>query len=254
LRGGETSSTLPAPASMARVSRGIRILPSLLPLLLLVLASADPADAEFFEGRVVRVFDGDTIEVLVGRQPRRVRLSGIDTPERGQPWAERAKQALARRVLRKEVRVNDVGTDRYGRTLGEVYADNVCVGCELVREGNAWVYRRYTNDEVLYELEAEARAAHRGLWSLPEAQRVPPWEWRHVAQEDGRSSGPEGVPTPSREAPSSPSSVRRTLVCGNKLYCSEMASCAEARFYLEHCGLERIDGDGDGVPCASLCR
>ena len=166
---------------------------ALLPLALLALAVAAPAAAEFFEGRVVKVVDGDTIDVLVGHEPRRVRLSGIDTPERGQPWAAKAKQALARRVFGKEVRVNDVGTDRYGRTVGEVYADNVCVGCELVREGNAWVYRQYTDDPVLYELEAQARASHRGLWGLPEAQRVPPWEWRHAAHESWKPNG-GGVP------------------------------------------------------------
>ena len=169
---------------------------ALLPLALLALAVATPAAAEFFEGRVVTVFDGDTIEVLVGHEQRRVRLSGIDTPERGQPWADKARQALARRVFGKQVRVNDVGTDRYGRTVGEVYADNVCVGCELVREGNAWVYRKYTDDPVLYELEAQARAARRGLWSLPEAQRVPPWEWRHASH---AASGGEQGPVQSRE-------------------------------------------------------
>ncbi|HEY8152751.1 MAG TPA: thermonuclease family protein [Myxococcota bacterium] len=160
-------------------------LTALLALALLALAVSSPAAAEFFEGRVVAVFDGDTIEVLVGRERRRVRLAGIDTPERGQPWAKNARQALSRRVFGKEVRVNDVGTDRWGRTVGEVYADNVCVGCELVREGNAWVYRQYSDDEVLYQLEAEARAARRGLWSLPEAQRVPPWEWRHSHSRSG---------------------------------------------------------------------
>jgi endonuclease YncB( thermonuclease family) len=148
-------------------------------LLLALLLAAAPAAAGFFEGRVVGVMDGDTIDVLVGRETRRVRLFGIDTPERGQPWYAKSKRALSKRVFGKEVRVNDVDTDRYGRTVGEVYADNVCVGCELVREGNAWVYRRYTHDPVLYQLEAEARAAKRGLWSLPESQRVPPWEWRH---------------------------------------------------------------------------
>ena len=208
---------------------------ALLPLAVLALAVAAPAAAEFFEGRVVAVFDGDTIEVLVGHQRRRVRLSGIDTPERGQPWAEKARQALARRVFDKEVRVNDVGTDRHGRTVGEVYADNVCVGCELVREGNAWVYRKYSDDPVLYQLEAEARAARRGLWSLPEAQRVPPWEWRHPAPEN---AGPD----------------RTGFTCAGKRFCREMTSCAEARFHLEQCGLRELDGDGDGVPCASLCR
>jgi len=151
-------------------------------LALALLALTGSAGAEFFEGRVVKIVDGDTIDVLVGHETRRVRLFGVDTPERGQPWASKAKQALARRVFGKPVRVNDVATDRYGRSVGEVYADNVCVGCELVREGNAWVYRHYTDDPVLYELEAQARAAHRGLWSLPEAQRVPPWEWRHSSR------------------------------------------------------------------------
>jgi len=224
---------------------------ALLVLALLVLAIAAPAAAEFFEGRVVAVFDGDTIAVLVGHEQRRVRLSGIDTPERGQPWAENAQQALARRVFGKQVRVNDVGTDRYGRTVGEVYADNVCVGCELVREGNAWVYRKYSDDPVLYELEAQARAARRGLWSLPEAERVPPWEWRHASHE---ASGGDKAPAQSREGSGTARPARPDFGCAGKRFCREMASCQEARFYLEHCGVASLDGDGDGVPCASLCR
>lgn len=145
---------------------------------LAAFARSDEAPPRILEGTVVKVLDGDTLEVLVGSQPVRVRLAGIDTPERGQPWAERAKQALSQRVFRKPVRINEVDVDRYGRTVGEVYADNVCVGCELVREGHAWVYRRFSDDPVLLGLEAEAREARRGLWSLPEAQRVPPWQWR----------------------------------------------------------------------------
>jgi hypothetical protein len=192
--------------------------------------------------------------VLVDRELRRVRLFGIDTPERGQPWADKARQALARRVFGKQVRVNDVATDRYGRTVGEVYADNVCVGCELVREGNAWVYRKYTDDPILYELEAEARAAQRGLWSLPEAQRVPPWQWRHSGRGNEDAGGGAKPPAQSRSAPGREVPAQSGFACGDKRFCSEMASCAEARFYLDHCGLRRIDGDGDGVPCASLCR
>jgi endonuclease YncB( thermonuclease family) len=191
--GGETAGACEDPAGeggsrVIETAGRRRPAHALLVCALLALAVASPASAEFFEGRVVAVFDGDTIEVLVGRERRRVRLAGIDTPERGQPWAEKAKQALSRRVFDKEVRVNDVGTDRYGRTVGEVYADNVCVGCELVREGNAWVYRQYSDDEVLYQLEAEAREARRGLWGLPEAQRVPPWEWRRSHPRSGAGS------------------------------------------------------------------
>lgn len=156
-------------------------------LLAAVLATrADERRPEvYFDARVVRVFDGDTVEVVRepgpegGRTERlRIRLHGIDAPERGQPWNRRAREALAARTLGKTVRINAVETDRYGRTVGEMYADDVCVGCELVREGHVWVYRRFTDDRVLLALEADARAARRGLWSLPESERIPPWEWR----------------------------------------------------------------------------
>jgi endonuclease YncB( thermonuclease family) len=189
----------------------------------------------FFDARVVAVLDGDTIEVVVGRERRRIRLAGIDTPERGQPWAERAKRALSERVFGREVRVNAVDTDRYGRTVGEVYAENVCVACELVRAGHAWVYRKFSDDPVLLALEAEARAARRGLWALPEAERAPPWEWRRAH-------------APDLDPPS------RSFVCGAGRRCSELATCAEARFQLERCGATELDGDGDGVPCEALCR
>jgi endonuclease YncB( thermonuclease family) len=161
---------------------------ALLPLALFALGVATPATAEFFEGRVVSVVDGDTIEVLVGREQRRVRLSGIDTPERGQPWARKARQALARRVFGEQVRVNDVGTDRYGRTVGEVYADNARVGCELVREGHAWVYRVH-GDPVLYEpAQARARSGRGAARSV----RVPV-EWRH-GRERGAERGESASP------------------------------------------------------------
>ncbi len=106
--------------------------------LLAVLSAPGGAGGRSLEGRVVAVFDGDTVEVLVDERPVRVRIAGIDTPERGQPWASRARQALSERVFGEVVRVHEVDVDRYGRTVGEVYARDVCVGCELVREGHAW--------------------------------------------------------------------------------------------------------------------
>ena len=192
--------------------------------------------ARVLEGRVVAVKDGDSIEVLSGGERVEVRIFGIDTPERGQPWAERSKRALSARVAGREVRINEVDVDRYGRTVGEVYADGVCVGCELVREGHAWVFRRYTDDPVLFELEAEARAARRGLWSLPEAQRTPPWEWRAAGREAARAS--------SAEAPAG---------CEPRPRCDQLSSCAEARRALAACGPTGLDGDRDGIPCEKLC-
>jgi endonuclease YncB( thermonuclease family) len=194
------------------------------------------------EGRVVAIHDGDTITVLVGSNQVKLRLAGIDTPERGQPWADRARQALAARVFRKQVRINQVDTDRYGRMVGEVYADNVCVGCELVREGHAWVYRKYSDDPVLLALEAEAREAQRGLWGLPETERVPPWEWRR-----GAGRAPAVALQLQEVAPES-------FACGVKRRCREMTSCAEARFHLTECGLSQLDGDADGVPCEAICE
>jgi endonuclease YncB( thermonuclease family) len=194
----------------------------------------------YFDARVVGVKDGDSIVVVRSGSEQDIRIFGIDAPERGQPWSRRAREALSQRVLGKEVRVNAVTTDRYGRTVGEVYADDVCVGCELLREGHAWVYRRYTDSKVLLGLEAEARAARRGLWSLPEAEQVPPWEWRRGGR---RPNTPPHALVPESSG----------FTCGGKTYCREMRSCAEARFYLAQCGLARLDGDRDGVPCETLC-
>jgi endonuclease YncB( thermonuclease family) len=163
----------------------------------LVLAGPAPLRAElFFDARVVKVLDGDTLEVVReagpgggGTRRLRIRISGIDAPERGQPWWRRARMALADRSLGEPVRINAVTTDRWGRTVGEVYADGVCVGCELVRDGHAWVYRRFSDDPVLLALEADARRARRGLWALPEAERLPPWEWRERERRAHAESG-----------------------------------------------------------------
>jgi endonuclease YncB( thermonuclease family) len=215
-------------------------------LVVALLAAAGPLHAElFFDARVVGVADGDTIDVVReleggGKERLRIRLSGIDAPEKGQPWGRRAREALSKRAFGKEVRINAVATDRYGRTVGEVYADDVCVACELLREGHVWVFRRYTDDRVLLGLEAEARAARRGLWSLPEQERIPPWEWR-------------GASTRSEVRPAVDLAPETDFVCGGKRFCREMRSCAEARFHLERCGLTRLDGDGDGTPCETLC-
>ncbi|MCO6418786.1 thermonuclease family protein [Siccirubricoccus sp. KC 17139] len=150
----------------------------LLPLLLLLLFAL-PAEAREILGKVVAIADGDTLTLLDdGRKQRRIRLAGIDTPESRQPYGSRARQALAELTFGRRVKVQVLGVDRYGRTLGRVIAGRKDVNAALVRQGAAWVYRAYTDDPALLRLEAEARAARRGLWALPEAQRQPPWEWR----------------------------------------------------------------------------
>jgi endonuclease YncB( thermonuclease family) len=132
-----------------------------------------------FTGKVVRVMDGDTLEVLTqDMTPIRVRLSGIDCPEKGQAFGQRAKQAASDLAFGKTVEVRDTGRDRYGRTVGEVMLqDGRSLNRELVRAGLAWWYRQYAKkDADLARLEEEAREAKLGLWA--DADPVPPWNWR----------------------------------------------------------------------------
>ena len=147
-------------------------------LLLLAFFGVAVADATEYTGQVVAIADGDTLTLLVDRQQLKIRLAEIDTPERGQPYGSRAKEALSQLTFGKRARVVAAGRDRYGRTVGRVYVGNTDVNAELVRRRAAWVYRKYAKEPTLFALEAEARKAKRGLWGLPEAERVPPWEWR----------------------------------------------------------------------------
>ncbi len=144
---------------------------------LLLLAQA--AAARDLHGRVVGISDGDTLTLLTGEQEQvRIRLAGIDAPERGQPYGSRARQALSDIAFGKPVRIAVLDTDRYGRVVGRVFAGAQDANAELVRRGAAWVYRRYSRDPALLGLEEAARAEGQGLWALPEPERVPPWEWR----------------------------------------------------------------------------
>ena len=146
-------------------------------LLTLLLLTALPAWGETLTGRVVAIADGDTLTLLIaGSQQVKIRLHGIDAPESRQPWGARARQALSEMAFRREVRVEVRDTDRYGRTVGRIYAGPVDINAEIVRGGMAWVYTRYNRDPALPALEAEARAARRGLWADP--RPVPPWDWR----------------------------------------------------------------------------
>ncbi len=121
--------------------------------------------------------DGDTTTVLHDGNGERIRLHGIDCPEKRQAFGKRAKQLTSNLVFGKTVTVQVMDRDRYGRTVGVVLlSDGRSLNHELVRAGLAWMYRRYTNDQSLSDLEEEARVAGRGLWADPHA--VPPWEWR----------------------------------------------------------------------------
>ena len=144
----------------------------------LLLFWSNLALAANFSGLVVSVIDGDTLEVLNGHHTERIRLYGIDCPEKGQPYGNKAKQALAALTFRKTVTVHEHGYDRYKRTIGDVLlGDGTNVNHKLVADGWCWWYRKYApNDSALEKLEQEARENRKGLWTDPAP--IPPWEWR----------------------------------------------------------------------------
>jgi endonuclease YncB( thermonuclease family) len=144
----------------------------------LLLGTGPHAGATDITGPVIRILDGDTLEVLHDQHPERIRLSGIDCPEKGQAYGQKAKHAAADLAFGKDITVRTSGHDKYQRTIGEVILpDGMHLNQELVKQGWCWWYRKYApGDTVLEGLETEAREAKKGLWADP--QPVPPWEWR----------------------------------------------------------------------------
>lgn len=138
------------------------------------------------EGQVVAVLDGDTIEVMEQGKAVRIRLYGVDAPEKSQPYGMQAKKFTSEQCFGKTVTLKVKDRDRYGRTVSEVILpDGRSLNRELVRNGYAWWYRQYSRDPSLGELEEEARRAHRGLWA--DKSPEPPWEYRKE-QREGREA------------------------------------------------------------------
>ncbi len=142
------------------------------------------AYAETITGRVVGISDGDTLTLVTDEKKQlKIRLYGIDAPESKQPFGQRAKLALSELAFGKEARADIVNTDRYGRSVAWVFVGETNVNEAQVAAGLAWWYRSYAKRSVdtLGKLEAEARAAKRGVWSEP--QPVAPWDWRSRGRE-----------------------------------------------------------------------
>ncbi|MBF0340109.1 MAG: thermonuclease family protein [Magnetococcales bacterium] len=138
-----------------------------------------------WQGRVVRVVDGDTLEVMRDGHGERIRLAGVDSPEHGQPFAEEAKAFARQRVDKRMVTVREKERDRYGRLVAWVTPPGEEeLGAALVRVGLAWRHIAYSRDPHLMELEKAARSKRLGLWSDPHP--TPPWEWKRNHPRKGR--------------------------------------------------------------------
>jgi micrococcal nuclease len=144
------------------------------------LASSLTSEAKTprLRGTVTRVIDGDTLEVKLSSGPIRVRLYGVDAPERRQTFGKESTAVLEELVGGKAVEIAPESQDRYSRIVGVVYVGKQSVNGEMVERGAAWAYRRYLHksDADYCRFEISARKSKRGLWKAPEARA--PWEFR----------------------------------------------------------------------------
>ncbi|MGJ8664731.1 MAG: thermonuclease family protein [Patiriisocius sp.] len=130
------------------------------------------------EGVVTYITDGDTFK-LISRDSvlHRIRVASIDCPEKKQPYSKLAKEFTSNAILGKTVCVNVESKDRYGRLIATVhYQDSLILREELLKNGFAWHFIKYSKDSILQNLENNARKQGLGLWQDPKP--IPPWEWR----------------------------------------------------------------------------
>lgn len=202
-------------------------------LLILILSLAVLAEASELY-KILRVVDGDTV---VLSEIGKVRLIGVDTPETVDPrrpvqyFGVEASQYLKKLATGKQVRVEyDFNRrDRFGRTLAYLYLeDGTFLNSEIIKQGYGHAFIKYPFKfmDQFKAFEKQARINKVGLWA-------------------DRPDAKSAVAEASREL--------RHSSCGTKSKCAQMNSCDEARHYLNDCGLSRLDGDHDGVPCEKLC-
>lgn len=145
--------------------------------------AAQDVAAASLQGRVIHIADGDSGRIELDRGPVEFRLYGIDAPEFGAPRGKEARKALERLIAHREVKLLPVSRDGYDRVVAIVFAGRESANEAQLARGHAWAYRQHlgqtAGDAVRYcRLEADARAARRGLWSQPPQQWLPPWVWR----------------------------------------------------------------------------
>lgn len=143
------------------------------------------SNADTLTGRVVGIADGDTLTLLDATNTQhKIRLSGIDSPEKRQPFGEHCKKSLSDLAYDRAVAIESTKLDRYGRVIGKVLVNGQDVNLEQVRHGCGWHYKKYQNEQILDDrlsynaAEELARMGRVGLWA--DHDPVAPWEWRKV--------------------------------------------------------------------------
>ena len=128
-------------------------------------------------GKVVKIIDGDTFDVLTNEKKTiRIRMNGIDCPERKQDFYQSAKNALSGYIFNKEVNLFITGYDRNRRAIAMVYSNGDNINLVMIRSGLAWHFKKYSTDTSFANAEQQARLARKGLWSMDHP--IAPWEFR----------------------------------------------------------------------------
>ena len=144
-------------------------------------SNPDMNKGEAFEGKAVHIADGDTFDLLTDDTVKiRIRMQGIDAPEKAQAFGQVAKDNLGRLLKDSRIKIVVANKDRYGRAVCEVYAlrgaSQHWINRQMIADGLAWHYTQYSKSPELAAAEQQARAQKRGLWADPQA--VAPWEYR----------------------------------------------------------------------------
>ncbi|KJS02668.1 MAG: hypothetical protein VR65_04860 [Desulfobulbaceae bacterium BRH_c16a] len=164
-------------------------------IILLLLLPAGLSFSQTITGKVISVADGDTITILTSNKEQiKLRLSGVDTPEGGQAWGQKAKAFTSSMVKGKQVRVEPKTIDRYGRTVAIVFVNGKNLNEQIVAYGHGWVYRNYCKASYCdnwLKLEATARDAQVGLWA-DKSNITPPWEWRQQQRNSNNAASVRG--------------------------------------------------------------
>ena len=205
-----------------------------------------------FEAKVIRILDGDTIEVLKDGSPLRVRLHGIDCPERKQDFGSVARQFTGAKTFGRVVEIVPTNTDKYGRTVAKIYVEEQYLNLMLVAEGLAWWFKKYApNDYDLAQAEQPARSLKKGLWSQPNP--IPPWNFRrHRASSSDKPMQPQ-----STQAPDLSPKLFIVARTGHRFSINRIASIATARIALKNSTaskrLRRMETDHANLPICHAC-
>lgn len=145
-----------------------------------VLSFISTSATEFITAKVVKVSDGDTFTILTkGKEQIRIRIYGIDAPEKGQPYSEKSRLYLADMIAGQDVTIEITSTDRYRRKIAKVKTETVDdVSLEMLRAGYAWHYSYFDKTKAYIQAEKEAKERREGLWA--DENPVNPYEYRKL--------------------------------------------------------------------------